>query len=218
MNTSVCELGRVHPGQNEKVRPSKSVAMAAPAEIDISALVLQNVVTTSRGAKQILLSRTDGKPSVWQPKDSLQPAFEASAFGDDNATRVNLVFNPTDEVCAQLARFDTWCKAELTKESARLFGQTLSAEEVERRYQSALRRSEKNGMLSFRVKMNKEGRSAVRCWDTFRQSRAQPTSWVACSVIPRLALRSLWVMNKEVGPVFELTDALIDEASMECPF
>ena len=140
-------------------RSSKSVTMAAPAEIDVSVLVLQDVITTSRGAKQILLTRPDGKPSVWQPKEPLQPAFEASAFGDDAATRTNLVFTPTSEVCAQIERFDIWSKSELVKESSRLFGQTLSAEEVERRYQSALRRSDKNGILSFRVKMNKEGRT-----------------------------------------------------------
>ena len=165
--------------------------MAAPAEIDISALVLQDVVTTSRGAKQIPLTQTNGKRLTWQPKAPLQPAFEASAFGDENATRVNLVFNPNDEVCAQTSRFDNWCKAELTKDSLRLFGQTLSAEEIERRYQSALRRSDKSSMLSFRVKMNKTGRNAVRCWDMFRKSREQPTSWVTCSVTPRLTLRSL---------------------------
>ena len=76
--------------------------MAAPAEIDVNALVLQDVITTSRGAKQILLTRSDGKPSIWQPKEAMQPAFEASAFGDDTATRVNLVFTPTNEVCAQV--------------------------------------------------------------------------------------------------------------------
>ena len=199
-------------------RSSKSVTMAAPAEIDVTALVLQDVITTSRGAKQILLTRSDGKPSIWQSKEAMQPAFEASAFGDDTATRVNLVFTPTNEVCAQVQRFDLWCKSELVKESQRLFGQALSADEIERRYQSPLRRSDKNGILSFRVKMNREGRCAVRCWDTFRQARAQPASWIACSVIPRLALRSLWVMNKEVGPIFEITDALLDEAPMECPF
>ena len=66
--------------------------------------------------------------------------------------------------------------------------------------------------------MNKSGRNAVRCWDTFRKPREQPASWVTCMVTPRLTLRSLWVMNKEVGPVFELSDALIDELSTECPF
>ena len=58
-------------------RSSKSVTMAAPAEIDVTALVLQDVITTSRGAKQILLTRSDGKPSIWQPKEAMQPAFEA---------------------------------------------------------------------------------------------------------------------------------------------
>ena len=192
--------------------------MATPSEINVNALVLQDVVTTSRGAKQIPMMQKDGRPLVWQPKAPLQPAFDASAFGDENATRVNLVFNPTDEVCAQLSSFDTWCKAELTKDSLRLFGQALSAEEIERRYQSALRRSDKSSMLSFRVEMNKSGRNAVRCWDTFRKPREQPASWVTCMVTPRLTLRSLWVMNKEVGPVFELSDALIDELSTECPF
>ncbi len=88
--------------------------MAAPAQIEVNALVLQDVVTTSRGAKQIPMTQKDGRPLVWQPKAPLQPTFEASAFGDECATRVNLVLNPTDEVCAQISRFDAWCKAVLT--------------------------------------------------------------------------------------------------------
>ena len=66
--------------------------MATPSEINVNALVLQDVVTTSRGAKQIPMMQKDGRPLVWQPKAPLQPAFDANAFGDENATRVNLVF------------------------------------------------------------------------------------------------------------------------------
>ena len=161
------------------LRSSKSVTMAAPAEIDVNALVLQDVITTSRGAKQILLTRSDGKPSIWQPKEAMQPAFEASAFGDDTATRVNLVFTPTNEVCAQVQRFDLWCKSELVKESQRLFGQALSADEIERRYQSPLRRSDKNGILSFRVKMNK-GKSLCCALLGHFSSSTRSTSFVDC--------------------------------------
>ena len=64
----------------------------------------------------------------------------------------------------------------LSAESARLFGTNLDLEEVKRRYQPALRVHEKTGAISLRCKMNLAGRSAVKCWDTFRNPRSLPES------------------------------------------
>ena len=194
------------------------VTMAAPAEIDTSRLACQDAYTSSKGAKTIPLAYRDGTAVVWQPRQPLAPLWEASAYNDDAATRLNISFAPTPEVTSTLKNFDSWCIDTLVAESTRLFGGTLDKEEVQRRYQPALRTHEKTGTTSLRLKMNTAGRNAVKCWDTFRAPRSLPESWTSCAVTPRIALKGLWVMGKEFGPLFELQHAMIDEATAECPF
>ena len=192
--------------------------MAAPAEIDTSRLACQDVFTTSKGAKTIPLAYRDGTAVVWQPRQPLAVLWQPSAYNDETATRLNISFVPTAEVTEQLRAFDSWCVATLAQESVRLFGTTLDKEEVQRRYQPALRTHEKTGTTSLRCKLNTVGRNAVKCWDTFRASRSLPESWTSCAVTPRIALKGLWVMGKEFGPLLELQHAMLDEATAECPF
>ena len=192
--------------------------MAAPAEIDTSRLACQDIFTTSKGAKTIPLAYKDGKAVIWQPRQPLAVLWEPSAFNDETATRLNISFAPTPEVTKELQAFDAWCVDTLVLESARLLGKTLDRDEVRRRYQPALRVSEKTGATSLRCKMNTAGRNVVKCWDTFRAPRSLPESWTTCAVTPRVALKGLWVMGKELGPVLELQHAMLDEATAECPF
>ena len=118
----------------------------------------------------------------------------------------------------ELQAFDAWSVETLSAESARLFGTNLDLEEVKRRYQPALRVHEKTGTTSIRCKMNLAGRSAVKCWDTFRNPRSLPESWISCAVTPQIALRGYWCMAKECGALLELQHAMLDEAVHECPF
>ena len=66
--------------------------------------------------------------------------------------------------------------------------------------------------------MNITGRTAVKCWDTFRKPREQPESWTNCTVTPRIAIRSVWLMGRDMGCTLELQQAMLEEASAECPF
>ena len=68
---------------------------SASANIDVASLVLGDVVTTGKGAKQIPLSTIGGEPVVWKPKDSLTVLFEPSAYNQPDATRVNLCLSVT---------------------------------------------------------------------------------------------------------------------------
>ena len=195
-----------------------TVIMAAPAEIDTSRLACQDIFTTSKGAKTIPLAYKDGSAVLWQPRQPLAVLWEPSAYNDETAQRVNISFVPTPEVTKELQGFDIWCMDTLVQESVRLFGTALDKEELQRRYQPALRTHEKTGTTSLRCKMNISGRNTVKCWDTFRAPRSLPESWTTCAVTPRIAVKGLWVMGKEVGPLLELQHAMLDEATAECPF
>ena len=171
--------------------------MAAPNVIDCSRLFCQDVIQTARGAKQIPLVLTDGGAVLWQPLGALTPLWEPSAYNEPEATRVNISFAPTQEVLEELRVFDEWSVDTLSSESARLFVTKLDREDVKRRYQSALKVQEQTGATSFRCKLNLAGRSAVECWDTFRNLRSPPESWTNCAVNPRILLKGYWCMGKE---------------------
>ena len=192
--------------------------MATPATFDLANLLCQDTVTSSKGAKQIHVTHLDGTPVLWQPVQPMSPLWEPSAFNDPAATRLNVSFAASHEVSEQLKLLDEWSLITLASESARLLGSPLDMDEVKRRYQPALRVYGKTGSVSMRCKMNVSGRNQVKCWDHFRQMRSLPESWTACTVVPRVRLAGLWVMGKEVGWTFTLEQALIDEASQECPF
>ena len=192
--------------------------MVAPATIDTNRLACQDTFTTAKGAKTIPLASRDGAAVQWQPREPMAVLWEPSAYNEPEATRVNISFSPSPEALKELKAFDDWSVETLSAESARLFGTNLDLEEVKRRYQPALRVHEKTGATSLRCKMNLAGRSAVKCWDTFRNPRSLPESWTSCAVTPRIALKGYWCMGKECGALLELQHAMLDEAVHECPF
>ena len=194
--------------------------MAAPAEIDCTSLVCQDPVTSSKGARTFPICTKAGGAVVWQPRQPLQCPWEPGVFGDDGtATRLNISFSPLPkEVVKELQAFDAWCLEVLAKDSKRLFGSPFDAEEIKRRFQPSLRVHEKTGAVSLRCKLSTTGRSAVRCWDTFRNARTMPDAWTACSITPRIAIKAFWTMGKDGGVAFELTHALLDETTVACPF
>ena len=66
--------------------------------------------------------------------------------------------------------------------------------------------------------MNIAGRTCVQCWDTFRQPRAMPEAWKGCMVTPKIIVKSVWIMGKDIGCTLELQHAMIDELVSECLF
>ena len=128
------------------------------------------------------------------------------------------LFCADPKVLEELRVFDEWSVDILSSESARLFGTKLDREEVGRRYQSALKVQEKTGMSSLRCKVNLLGRNAVRCWDTFCNPRSLPESWRNCKIIPKLHVKGLHVMGRDIGAVIDVTHAVVEELEQHCPF
>ena len=109
----------------------------------IDHLQIGSLVTSSKGAKMAFISRKN-EPAMWIPDDTMQPVFEPKVFNDDrDATRVNLVLQPTAEQEADLRSLDEWCLATVAKQSEQLFGKALTVEQLTPCYQPSLKTSEK---------------------------------------------------------------------------
>ena len=188
------------------------------ATIDIATLVLGDVVTTGKGAKQIPLSTTSGDPSIWRPKDALTVLFEPSAYNQPDATRVNLCLSVTPAVVSCLQDLDDWCITTLAAQSSKLLGSQLTVDEVRHRFQPTLRTHEASGSQSLRLKMNTTGRAAVRIWSPLGVQIAPPQSWTQYSAHCRIRLKGFWLMAKEIGLIAECTDVQLDPAEAQCPF
>ena len=192
--------------------------MAAFSEIPLDNLQVGETFLTGKGAKQIPLT-IDGEPVVWQPKEYLSIPWEPAAFGNPEATRVNLTFNATPATAESLRAFDEFSIAILAERSEKLFGHKVSLEDMRKRYQPTMKTHEASGMQSWRVKMNTTGKGATRLWDTFRNSLSSPPDcWTACTAKCRVKVKGYWIMAREIGVILEAQDVMLDMQAAECPF
>jgi len=178
---------------------------------------LGDLITTSRGAKQIPVTTKSGQPLIWMHHESLSPCYQPTAFNDPDATRVNLCLGMTPSLAQQLKSLDASLIAAISADSKKYFGQTLSVDEVKNRMQPSVKVSEK-GFDHWRVKMNLSGRGKVQCFGMDKNARPLPENWLAVSVRPRVQVKSIWIMSKEIGVTYEAVACQIDESVQECPF
>ena len=206
---------RVQSTQKNRFAYTKSSMSTLP---NISKLTLGPILTTTKGSKQIQISKDDGSPVIWTPSEYLEVAFEPSNFSDKESSRLSICFAPTEEIINNFQGiFETWCIKTLAKKSQELLGSQQTAEQIKETFQSCVKTSEK-GWTSFRCKMNVAGKNAIQCWTPERVKCSQPNSWRDCKLKPQLHLKSMYLMNKEVGLIIEIKNALIEEIEPECPF
>ena len=178
---------------------------------------LGDLVTSSKGAKTIPITLF-GNIVDWQPIGEYVPCFEPSAFNDPEASRVNIsLMTSTTVIETELNQLDAHICALLTKDSQKYFGQILTEAQVKERMQPSVRISDK-GHRSWRLKMNITGRATCTCYDENREVREAPESWMDVSLRPHVLVKSIWLMNKEFGIVYELAAAQICETVKRCPF
>jgi hypothetical protein len=126
------------------------------AAIDYAALSIADTVTSGKG-KSANISY-GGDPVYWTP-GGLQVAFEPGSFNGEPATRVNMQFRAS-AVEAALDKLDGWIVDYVAANAARILGKDMAKAEVQNRYQSCLKRSEKYEP-TFKVKVNLEGQNQV---------------------------------------------------------
>jgi hypothetical protein len=177
-----------------------------------------DIVTSSRGAKSIPILTLDNQPFIWMPSEMQHVCYEPSAYNDEAANRVNVCFAVTDMLETQLTKYDDVIRKALTKDSLKYFGQVLTETQIKERVQPSIKTSEK-GFSNFRVKMNKSGRGRCQVYDMNREPRGLPESFLNSCIKPRLQLKGLWMMGRDMGPLWELVAIQVDEKdSNVCPF
>ena len=184
--------------------------------LELQSLSLGDVTVSGKGTKQIPLRCKDGLLR-FQP-GPLRVLWEPQAYQDPTATRVPICFEVTPEVEQYIKALDSWVVQKLAADSQTYFGQPMALEQVQDRYTSPLKTTNK-GYRHLKAKMNVTGRGAARFWSPNAQKPGSPPEdWTNCAVEPILEIRGVWFLGKEVGLLVELTDALVTENVVACPF
>ena len=184
--------------------------------LNVSNLSLGDLVTSKRGTKSAPLSCAN-KPVVWIP-DAQNVAFEPKSFNNDE--RMSLVMKATPAAIETLNALDEQIVQQCFADSQRIFGKNLTIDEVRLRYNPCLKLSDKGYEPTFKAKIALTGAGAIKCWNADKTMRKLPSSWVGCTVQPRILLRCIWVMPTAFGCLFECADTLLAEGETEisCPF
>ena len=153
--------------------------------LDVSNLSLGDLVTSKRGIKSLPLSCAD-KPVVWKP-DAQNIAFEPKSFNNDD--RMNLVMQASPAAIETLRALDEQIVQQCFADSQRIFGKSLTLDEVRLRYNPCLKLSDKGYETTFKAKIALTGTGAIKCWNADKTTCKLPSSWFGCAVQPRLVLR-----------------------------
>ena len=180
--------------------------------IETSSLTLGEISLSGKGAKSVSIMPA----TMWSPGE-LRVLWQPSGFNDPSANRVAISFTSTPEVEVDILQLENWVLETLAANPQKYFGQELSLVQLKGRFTSAIKTSEK-GYRSLRAKMNFTGKGAVQCWTAEKAKRELPEDWTACSVKPRLQIKSIWLMSREFGLLLEMSDALLEVVSVACPF
>ena len=183
---------------------------------DFGQLAIGDIVTSSKGAKSAPIT-SDGAPATCT-MPPMRVAFEPSAYGDSEATRVSIVFRPDDETIAELELLDESILGVASMQSLRLFGKSKTVEQLRETYTPIVKAFDRYPSV-FKAKINLKPPAPVKIWDSQRQPREAPAQWRDCLIAPRIRLRSIYFMGGQWGCVLECTDAMVsEEETVECPF
>ena len=192
--------------------------MATMASFDKFELAEQQV--NARGAKFCPLSAGGERVHLTFGSKSqpLSTQWGPSSFDQNSmSSRCNFDFICNEDLKATLQSIDDWARSYICVNSQRLMGKTLTGAQVLDSYKPAL--IERGAYPSqARCKINLDGPRAVRCWDEAGQPRDPPSDWKACKFVAKVNLSHLYIMSKEFGWVFNITDLQIFEDSHVCPF
>ena len=182
--------------------------------IGIPQITLAEVQTTSKGQKSIPIAyANNGGDRVFIFPGRQDVPFNPAAYQNPDASRLNLCYTPFEDFRAIITALDNQVKEQLTPRLKEIFGDGVS----ELTYNSPLKDT-RNGYTHVRTKINTEGRGSVRIWNSRKQLAPAPEDWTAVSVSPRIWVKCVYVMNKEVGLILETSDVCVEPKQVSCPF
>ena len=183
------------------------------SEISLDAWQVGDILTSSKGAKSAALT-ADGQPIYLQFTPQAVPLsapFGASSFNDEASNRKSISFRCTPELEQFFQRLDEFMEAYLREHAERLFKGKVPE------YRPCLHRHDHYPAL-VRCKLNVAGQRACRYWGQDHAPMEAPDDLRECGLVPRVQVKSLWVMGKEVGLVLDVVDLICIPPAAQCPF
>ena len=189
----------------------------------VTGFVLQDIQTSSRGAKSAALVSADSSKITntlgSHSEGGTSTPFGTSCFNKEEETARKTLDLRVDEREAEFFRqLDAWALEYITKHSERLFKKALTKDQVAEHYRSPLTQKEGYQPL-VRCKITTAGLSAARVWNSEKQRIELPEDLRGCRLIAAVQLSHLWVMGRDFGWVLNVTDLkILSEDAQECPF
>ena len=183
------------------------------SEVTLDTWQVGDVVTSSRGVRSASIT-ADGQPIFLQLTPQAVPLstpFGASSFNDEATDRKSIDFRCTPDLEQFLSRLDGFMERYLLEHAERLFkGKTPG-------FRQRLQRKG-DYTPTVRCKLNVTGQRACRYWSERYARMEPPEDLRECGLVPRVQVKSLYVMGKEVGLVLEVTDMICSLPTAQCPF
>ena len=182
-------------------------------------VVLDPVASAKGGQKNSVIVR-DGQNAFWTLSTPVTPLWQPSAFKSvtgDATGRLSLCLQGDEAVMAEAQQLDTWAVEYATQHSDRLFGKTLTKDQVTDRYNGIFKKADKYPPF-LKIKLGTD-RNAPNFWDADKQKRDCPEDYTSCQLICRVRILGFWYMNTSFGLTCQLQDAQVTaESSVSCPF
>jgi hypothetical protein len=187
---------------------------------DFSQFHLAEPIVSSRGAKSCALSNNGAKfvQTLGSRDEPLTTPFGAQSFQNESTNRKTLEFRlPVGEATDFWDGFDAWAVTYLTCHSTRLFGKSLTIEQVRDGYRPCVSR---RGSYppTLRTKVNLSGSNVVRCWSPAEERIEVPQEFRGLELVALVSVPHLWMMNREFGWVLQPNDLMCSAVSQTCPF
>ena len=118
------------------------------ANFDLSALTLGDVSTSGKGAKSCPFY--SGGSVAAATLEPMPVCYEPSAYGDEAAPRVNIVFRPPQGVLDSITALDEWIIQAAAKDSVKFFGKAKTEDQIRESYQPLVKQRARSTRLRSR--------------------------------------------------------------------
>ena len=183
-----------------------------------AAIKLGDLLANPKGGKFFPVAAEDGGPAVWQTSDWIRILWHPSAYNGEDARRLPLCLEPSEAATAELAGLEKALVAQLasrTLADPKIFGRLLTAQDMESRFVSCLKKSTRgNPFIKLKVCLDR-----VSLWDPEQQPLQELGCLTNRECTLRAELKQVWLMSGQCGLLIEVTDLMLkDEEPQRCPF
>ncbi len=187
---------------------------------NFSDLAALDVVSNAKGQKNAVIVRGDGQNAFWVLQSPVSPIWQPSAFkgvSGEATGKLSLCVTGDADLMLEAVALDDWAKDYACQNSDRMFGKTLSKEQISDRYNGVFKKADKYpSFIKFKLGVD---RNAPNYWSPEKQKRDQPEDFTKCLLLCRLRILGFWYMSTSFGLTVQLCDAQVTtEQAAECPF